>query len=553
MNWSPKVRDAVWVAIISAAVTLPFLDKPFHIDDTLMLLLAGNVVENPLDPYAGSVDWHGVPESHLTTETSPPLWNYYLAPFLSGWGASEVALHAAMLPFFVLLAAATLWLARRFSGAPWWVLLFVMASPGVVVSGNVMRDIPASALFAAALAATVAGTDRRDSRRLLLGGLLAGMAILTKYSAAVLIPLIALYPVLRRRPRLAAWCVVPIAIVALWNLLSQLVYGEPHLLSVMKFSDRFSDDWTLNLVRAFPVLGSLVYLSPLLLLHAFARRDWIAAAGAPVPGLAASLAQLGLQDSLDLQFVFWSLMGGVLLWVLMVAGIRAGIAWLEYAGDDEASDSLFLVAWACAPLFFSVIFPSFQAVRHLLPALPALVLLGIRYLEIDGASPPLRKAFVAPILALQAAMAFLGRERRAALGGGSRGHRIRGPLGLALLRRARGTGQGSRGRTLAGASRADCRTAQREPGADLPRAARSARTFLEAVRGPLPGKDSGPDDEPEWSRLLWPSSKAVAATQPSLSAVSEGAARGLRRVPGARFGLNGVTMGADLRAGGRTP
>jgi 4-amino-4-deoxy-L-arabinose transferase-like glycosyltransferase len=407
MNWSPKVRDAVWVAIISAAVTLPFLDKPFHIDDTLMLLLAGNVVENPLDPYAGSVDWHGVPESHLTTETSPPLWNYYLAPFLSGWGASEVALHAAMLPFFVLLAAATLWLARRFSGAPWWVLLFVMASPGVVVSGNVMRDIPASALFAAALAATVAGTDRRDSRRLLLGGLLAGMAILTKYSAAVLIPLIALYPVLRRRPRLAAWCVVPIAIVALWNLLSQLVYGEPHLLSVMKFSDRFSDDWTLNLVRAFPVLGSLVYLSPLLLLHAFARRDWIAAAGAPVPGLAASLAQLGLQDSLDLQFVFWSLMGGVLLWVLMVAGIRAGIAWLEYAGDDEASDSLFLVAWACAPLFFSVIFPSFQAVRHLLPALPALVLLGIRYLQIDSASPPLRKAFVAPILALQTAMAFL--------------------------------------------------------------------------------------------------------------------------------------------------
>jgi 4-amino-4-deoxy-L-arabinose transferase-like glycosyltransferase len=407
MNWSPKIREAVWVAIVSAAVTLPFLDKPFHIDDTLMLLLAENVVEDPLDPYAGSVDWYGVPEPHLAIETSPPLWNYYLAPFLKAWGTDEVALHIAMIPFFVLLAAASLWLARRFAGAPYWVLLFVMASPGVVVSGNVMRDIPASALFAAALAATVAGTDRRDSRRLLLGGLLAGMAILTKYSAAMLVPLIALYPVLRRRPRLAAWCVVPIAILVLWNLLSQLVYGEPHLLSVTRFSDRLSDGWTVNLVGAFPVVGSLVYLAPLLLLSAVARRDWIAAAGAPVPGVAASLAQLVLQNSLDLQFAFWSLMGGGLLWVLLVAGIRSGIAWLEDAGDDEASDSVFLFAWAFAPLLFSVIFPPFQAVRHLLPALPALVLLGFRYLGIDGATRPLRKAFVVPVLAIQAAMAFL--------------------------------------------------------------------------------------------------------------------------------------------------
>ena len=60
MNWSPKIRDAVWVAIISAAATLPFLDKPFHIDDTLMLLLAENVVQDPLDPYAGTVPEGGM-------------------------------------------------------------------------------------------------------------------------------------------------------------------------------------------------------------------------------------------------------------------------------------------------------------------------------------------------------------------------------------------------------------------------------------------------------------------------------------------------------------
>ena len=212
----PQQRALEWgvVGLLVAAVTLPFLGKAFHIDDVFFHRVTLNVVANPLDPYAGEIDWWHEPGSLFEGDSNPPLLNYYLAPFAAGRAQPEVALHVAMLPFVGLFAAALLVLGRRFTSSPLWVTAFALTSAGVVVSGNVMRDVPAAALATAAVAAVVLGTDRGRARGLALGSLLAGLAILTKYSGLVLLPVIYAYPLLKRRPRLVLWALVPLAMFA---------------------------------------------------------------------------------------------------------------------------------------------------------------------------------------------------------------------------------------------------------------------------------------------------------------------------------------------------
>ncbi len=400
--------DAGIVLAVAAAIGLSFLNKAFHVDDPIALQIAANVLDDPLDPLGGTISYHGWPEPFWDMETNPPLLGYYLAPFAAGSGFSEIGLHAAMVPFLVLLGFAALSLARRFCGSPRTALLFLMGSAGVVVSSNLMRDVPALALATAAVAASVAGTDRGERRLLLLGALLAGLSILTKYSAVVLIAVLALYPVLKGKPALTLWALVPAAMVGLWCLHNQWIYGEVHIVALMQRSYGPLSAWRDNLCGLPVVLGALCFLLPALLFRAVERRESILLAGvAAACGANWWLTQRYVAGAADAQQLFWSISGCALLGLVLAEGVRGALPLTRDARDARASDSAFLLAWLCAPVLFSVVFVPFQAVRHLMPALLPLVLLGLRDLERQGSSRdrPLR-ALVAGLAALQAALSL---------------------------------------------------------------------------------------------------------------------------------------------------
>ena len=104
---APSYRSgALVVGAVIALVAVPFLNKPFHIDDPFILYITANVLANPLDPFAGEVDWLGWPIWIFDQATNPPLISYYLAPFAALSDYSELVLHAAMLPFSFSSAAA---------------------------------------------------------------------------------------------------------------------------------------------------------------------------------------------------------------------------------------------------------------------------------------------------------------------------------------------------------------------------------------------------------------------------------------------------------------
>ena len=109
--------------------------------------------------------------------------------------------------------------------------LAVVLSPIVLPGANVMVDLPVLALGVTAVLLHVRGVDRQSSLLLALGGLLAGLAFLTKYNAAVIVPVLGLYSILQRRWRTLFALLVPLAVAALWCLHNLAVYGQLHLLS----------------------------------------------------------------------------------------------------------------------------------------------------------------------------------------------------------------------------------------------------------------------------------------------------------------------------------
>jgi 4-amino-4-deoxy-L-arabinose transferase-like glycosyltransferase len=396
-----------WFALLLALVVgLPFLNKPFQIDDTVVLAVAQQIVRHPLRPFDAPINWLGDFRPLFTETTNPPFVSYYLAPLVARFGFTEIPLHVAMLGFLVVLAIATAALSQRFVRGSAWPVLFVMLSPAVVVSTNVMRDVPLAALSVAAVTLFVYGVDRRRWPLMAAGAFVAGLAILSKYSGVVLLPALALYALLQRRGRYAFWIVLPIAMLGLWSLDNYLVHGRIHLAYLM--SERRGDLSPAD--RFYPalvIIGACLFLAPALIADtARRRRFWLLGAALFAAGLAFWGARMNNDDDpLGWQYILWLTTGAAATFLILAPGLATAPKAIR-RDQTEAADTLFLALWAGGVLAFTVFFVMFQAVRHIIPAIPPLALLAMRL--IDRPLRPSRwfPALLGALVVVQAVIAF---------------------------------------------------------------------------------------------------------------------------------------------------
>jgi 4-amino-4-deoxy-L-arabinose transferase-like glycosyltransferase len=195
------------LALTATGIGLFALIKPVHIDDTVVLHVAENILRDPLRPFAGEFFWLEEPQPLAKVTTNPPLVSYWLAPWIALAGYREWVLHLSFAPFVALLMWGMHRLATRWLGAEWawWAVGWLMLSPAVLPGMNLMRDVPALALFVGGLACWVEGLERRQARWLIAGALLGGLAGLAKYTALIWLPLVALYTVQRRAYGALGW------------------------------------------------------------------------------------------------------------------------------------------------------------------------------------------------------------------------------------------------------------------------------------------------------------------------------------------------------------
>src|SRR3569833_1966821 len=84
------------LTLVTVLVFLPFIGKPFSIDDPLFIWAAKHIQSRPLNPYGFNVNWYGFNDPFWLVSKYPPLECYFLAASgIVGW--SEIIMHDALL------------------------------------------------------------------------------------------------------------------------------------------------------------------------------------------------------------------------------------------------------------------------------------------------------------------------------------------------------------------------------------------------------------------------------------------------------------------------
>ena len=142
-SWSLLVLALVW-----GVATIANVGKAVHIDDPTYLIIARNVLEDPLHPMSGSFILSGRPTSIASTN-QPPLLFYGFALVMGLLGESIAALHLFIALFSGLAIVSFYALARRIcpENALGLSVIFGLG-PAFVPGQNLMTDVPALSLRA---------------------------------------------------------------------------------------------------------------------------------------------------------------------------------------------------------------------------------------------------------------------------------------------------------------------------------------------------------------------------------------------------------------------
>lgn len=223
------MRAMAWLVASTVLLLAPFANKAFHVDDPLFLWTAQQIQRAPLDPYRYDVNWYGSLQPASDVIQNPPLASYFIAAVtgLAGW--SEVPLHLA---FLLPAAAAVLgtWvLARRLCPHPVLAGLATLVSPVFLVSASsVMCDAMMLALWTWTVALWLRGLDEGRLRWLAAAAALLAAAVLAKYYAITLVPLLLVASLVHRpRPRVGlALLALPVLVLLGYELATRALYGR---------------------------------------------------------------------------------------------------------------------------------------------------------------------------------------------------------------------------------------------------------------------------------------------------------------------------------------
>jgi hypothetical protein len=387
--------------VLAAAIALTMLNalKPLTEDDPSYYLHVRQVAGHPLDPYGGELYFRERlgPAVH---NVAPPVPTYWLALGARASGSDPRILKLWLLPFAVLFAAMTFLLLRRFARGferpGVWLLAL---SPAILPSLNLMTDVPAVALSLAAITCFWSASDRDSLGRALAAGLIAGLAIQTKYTGFSVLGVVMLIGWMRGRLRLAVVaCAVAVACFLGWEAWVHARYGESQFFFFLGRRERGETGPTgLALVRPLVrTLGPLAAaLLPLGLLALGAGRRWVIGAMVTVVavhlvfGLAplavdTALARLPGGHAISLYNLTLGWLGPVLFAIVAAVIWRLSVRRRSLPTRVPAPrwrrdpDTLFVAAWLAIEIVAYLGISTYPAARRMLGAFVVLNLVIAR-------------------------------------------------------------------------------------------------------------------------------------------------------------------------------
>jgi 4-amino-4-deoxy-L-arabinose transferase-like glycosyltransferase len=411
------------LAALTVICLLPFIGKPFNVDDPLFVWAAKQIAQHPLDPYGFRVIWYDteMPMSQITK--NPPLASYYAALFGPWAGWREIALHLAFLLPALTVILATYELARGLTKRPLLAAVLTLAAPGFLVSAtSVMCDVPMLALWMLCLLAWRRGLDSENRWYLLIGGALVALCALTKYFGACLLPLLVVYSLVRRK-RVELWgpfLVLPAVVLLGYQLWTKHLYGQGLLWDATQYSLTTSSLLSPSKIGTFLVALSFTggCALPVLAMAAVCiRKRWIAGAVvlAIVPAFLLAWNVVGKFSHQEHQ---------ASLVVTLIAFIAGGILTIFLAASDwqnaadsqkeRLADSVLLAAWVLGTFVFAAFLNWTVNARSVLPLIPAVAILIARAIdrrevdcrEIDRRRIALSARVLAPLVSVSLAISL---------------------------------------------------------------------------------------------------------------------------------------------------
>lgn len=413
-------RGVAMVLFAALVATLPFLNKAFHIDDVLYLRVADQIRRSPGNPYDGMVLWDapdGQPGKLFETDFNPPLWKYILAATISLAGREEWNLHAVEAAFIALAGLGVYRVSQRFSDSPAWCTVLILWAPFFLPGTNIMLEGP---LLCFCVWAIEFGFRSWTEDRLIAAwttGVLLAAAVLTKYTAGLLLPWVFFGSLLARRPRALVALIPPAVALGGWILHNKLTYGHSHFGA---HGFQFGGDETLTRLRAVILcIGAVTPFGPLLIGTCWknGRAGKIALVACLIGAGSFAWAELGwLKSGINYgagwsptalqtwHYAAFAFHGSLILLTLTALAVLdwTGIPRSRRLSMSHGGSRTLLEMLVAAYLAFNVFCVPFNAVRHLLLALVPMTWLVTDRLRGSFDLPSLRKL----TLVVSAALGF---------------------------------------------------------------------------------------------------------------------------------------------------
>jgi len=415
-------RHPHWtLVLVTVAALLPFLAKPFNIDDPLFVWAARQIHGHPGNPYGFNVEW-GFKEFPMAKVTeNPPLACYYLALAAGIFGWNEAGLHFAFLLPAIAVILGTYRLARHFCRSPGLAALLTLFTPVFLVSSTtVMCDVLMLAFWVWAVAFWVKGIERKHFPTLAGAGLLVSLAVVTKYYGVCLVPLLAVHGLIfNRRPGLWALpLLIPIATICVYQLATSSLYGAgllgaaAHYTAFAKVHYGFSkvSACLIGLTFTGGCAATAIFFAPLIWRRTPALFAVMAILAIVFAFIARTVLQKypliegGSRTFVEIQIVFWAL-GGFSVLALTLADV-----WRR-----PDAQSWLLALWVWGTFLFAALINWTVNGRSILPLIPAVALLIVRRVEQQDAArarlltfPGLGAAAALSLLVAWADVSFAG-------------------------------------------------------------------------------------------------------------------------------------------------
>jgi 4-amino-4-deoxy-L-arabinose transferase-like glycosyltransferase len=378
------VLACAWPALLLAtAFLLPFLDKPFLIDDPHFLMMARQIVRHPMHPMDFVECWNlgnDCTKAYLLTPGNA-LMGYLLVPTVVS-GAHEWMAHLTqlLLAWIAIVAMTSLVLrfgwdrAHAIAGA----LLLVATAPFLPMASTAIPDILATAVALVAMERLAAWKAERKLGQGVVAAIALGLAGFARPHLALLLPLAAFFLLQSTNPkeiltqiRRRYWLFAPV-FAGTVLLLAIIAITREHNLAINPPVDFSGVKYIHDNLRSY----LLYFVFPLPLAASWVANRWkigrrplivIIAAAVPIAYFFMRYHR-PLDPSYDLATSL-DIVGFVVLADLLFEALRKR----EHTG-------LFLVLWVLIPLpiVYYVQFPA----KYLLPCIPAVILLCFRLMEV---------------------------------------------------------------------------------------------------------------------------------------------------------------------------